>query len=367
MATIQIPWTTGNGNITLTYTGQGNGTITVSSSDNKSSVERSQTLTISGGGITRQITVRQDAKPLEFQYLTFVAKTSGTFKLSRNAVDYSLDDGSTWTTLAANTDSPTVAAGSRIMWKGTLTPVTTYGIGTFSSSGSFDIEGNIMSLLFGDNFINSYGYPEVSLAGKDYAFAQLFRETSVINAGGLYLPAATLSNWCYFAMFMSCESLEVAPHQLPAITCTESCYRTMFSGCTSLTAIPLINAQVMAEYCFCYMFNSCTSLLDASGFGINSALAKGCCSYMFYNCSELRYSPSLGSSTLVAECYDHMFYNCRKLSYVVALFTTTPGTDYTNYWLYGVSLNGTFIRSNSATWNVRGPNGIPTGWTVRTR
>lgn len=61
MATIQIPWTTGSGNITLTFTGQGNGTIVVESDDNNLDVERRQTLTVSGGGLSRQVTVVQSA------------------------------------------------------------------------------------------------------------------------------------------------------------------------------------------------------------------------------------------------------------------------------------------------------------------
>lgn len=65
MQTIQIPWATGTGNITLTFTGQGNGTIVVESDDNNLNQERSQTLTISGGGISRQVTVVQSAKPSE--------------------------------------------------------------------------------------------------------------------------------------------------------------------------------------------------------------------------------------------------------------------------------------------------------------
>ena len=65
MQTIQIPWATGTGNITLTFTGQGNGTIVVESDDNNLNQERSQTITISGGGISRQVTIVQSAKPSE--------------------------------------------------------------------------------------------------------------------------------------------------------------------------------------------------------------------------------------------------------------------------------------------------------------
>ena len=87
------------------------------------------------------------------RYLTFKAVTNGTFKFSGNSVSYSLDNGSTWTSLASNTNSPTVQAGNTIMWKANgLTPTSSAGIGRFSSTGQFDIVGNIMSLVSGDSF-----------------------------------------------------------------------------------------------------------------------------------------------------------------------------------------------------------------------
>ena len=46
MATKTIAWTTGSGNITLTYTGQGNGSISVASDENDSFDDRSQSFNI---------------------------------------------------------------------------------------------------------------------------------------------------------------------------------------------------------------------------------------------------------------------------------------------------------------------------------
>lgn len=63
MAVVRIPWTQGSGYITLTFTGQGNGTVVVSSDDNNLDVVRTQVLTISGGGLSRQVTVTQGAAP----------------------------------------------------------------------------------------------------------------------------------------------------------------------------------------------------------------------------------------------------------------------------------------------------------------
>ncbi len=107
------------------------------------------------------------------EYLTFVALEDGTFTFSTNAVSYSLDKGKTWTELAAATASPTVTAGNKIMWKGEMTPLmeeSTIGVGNFTSTGRFDVQGNIMSLLYGDDFKE-----QTDLTEKEGVFANLFK------------------------------------------------------------------------------------------------------------------------------------------------------------------------------------------------
>ena len=48
------------------------------------------------------------------------------------------------------------------------------------------------------------------------------------------------------------------------------------------------------------------------------------------------------------------------------MFTTTPGTNYTLYWVSGVAPSGTFVKNSAAKWDVTGVNGIPSGWTAVT-
>ena len=267
-------------------------------------------------------------------YLTFVAKESGTFQLSTNSISYSLDKGNTWTTLAANTASPTVAAGSKIMWKGTLTPTSSSGIGTFSSSGRFDVEGNVMSLLYGYDFKG-----QISLSGKSYAFYRLFdSNTNVVNAKNLSLPATTLEQYCYNSMFWNCTSLITAP-ELPATTMEQYCYNYMFKGCSNLTTAPELPSTTLASYCYNGMFDSCTSLTTA---------------------------PELPAITLASNCYRYMFTSCSNLNYIKAMFTSYPSASYTNSWVSGVAASGTFVKNSAAQWDVSGVNGIPSGWTVQT-
>jgi hypothetical protein len=91
------------------------------------------------------------------------------FKFSKPGLSYSIDNGLTWTQLEANVYTPEVNASNKILFKGNLIPNSTEGIGTFSSTWAFTARGNIMSLLYGDNYVG-----QTSLTGKDYAFKNLF-------------------------------------------------------------------------------------------------------------------------------------------------------------------------------------------------
>ncbi len=267
------------------------------------------------------------------QYLTFVATESGTFKFSGNSIDYSLDSGSTWATLASDTNSPTVNAGSKILWKATLTPTSSNGIGKFSSTANFTVEGNPMSLLYGDGFQG-----QTSLEGKNYAFKYLFNGcTRMTSAENLSLPATTLAEHCYYSMFQGCTSLTTAP-SLPATTLANYCYSNMFQGCTSLTTAPsTLPATTLARYCYNNMFRGCTSLTTA---------------------------PSLPATTLVDMCYYLMFYRCTSLNSITCLATDISASNCTSNWEDGVAANGTFTKASSMTSWTTGVDGIPSGWTV---
>lgn len=342
-------------------------------------------------------------------YFTFMALESGWFKNANRAMEYSLDNGKTWTTLAANTNSPTVSKGKYIMWRGTLNPGEQ--VGSFQSQKQFDVMGNAMSLIFGDDFIR-----KDDLTGYDSVFDNLFRGANIYSAENLcmpattlaesccsymfgfskivkapnILPATTLTNGCYGGMFRDCTNLTTAP-ELPATTLAQDCYKGMFEGCrslvsapelpaielanncydsmfyycTNLTSAPTLPATTLAYRCYCGMFAKCTSLVTAPEL-TDTTLAHDCYKAMFRDCTNLVSAPELPATTLARGCYDTMFRGCTNLNYIEALFTTTPSDIYTKDWVNGVSSTGTFVKSNDATWDVSGVNGIPEGWTVQT-
>ena len=352
-----------------------------------------------------------DKKKDSHDYLTFVALEDGAFTFTpknNNVISYSTDDGETWT----EGNSVEVSNGDKVMWKGEMTPQEYSGIGTFSATSNFDVQGNVMSLLYGDNYKG-----QTDLTGKNYAFYQLFyNNTKVVNAKNLSLPATTLTqrcyynmfdgctalttapelpamtlaidcyqgmfmdcsslttapelpattlaNSCYLSMFMDCSSLTTAP-ELPATRLTSNCYGQMFYGCTSLTTAPELPAMTLTTECDKRMFHNCTSLINAPELPATT-LADYCYREMFHNCTSLINAPELSATTLADYCYNSMFQGCSNLNYIKAMFTTTPSTSYTSNWVRGVSATGTFVKNSAAQWDVSGVNGIPTGWTVET-
>ncbi len=241
-------------------------------------------------------------------YLTFTALDSGSFDYYSNdengLVSYSTDNGQTWSTPSASVNIASVAADDVIMWKGTYDPsiITGSSIGQFYASGNFEVEGNILSLVYGDNFAG-----QTSSVNLQSMFADNYY---IISAENLVLPATTLTDYCYQAMFQGCQNLTTAP-ALPATTLASSCYYQMFLGCNSLTT-----------------------------------------------------APELPASTLADSCYNSMFGNCDVLAHIKCLAIDISATDCTANWLDSVASTGTFTKAASMSSWTTGADGIPTGWTV---
>ena len=176
------------------------------------------------------------------------------------SVSYSTD-GTNWTTVQINSTEQTISVvlnqGEKVFFKGLgnqccLADGTKYL--NFSSTDNYFVYGNIMSLLYGDDFASHPEFPEGSNSNFDGLFAQNYH---LVSAENLILPATTMTNYCYWIMFRQCESLTVAP-ALPATILADGCYGKMFLGCSSLTAAPNLPATTMAYYCYGNMFEGCT-------------------------------------------------------------------------------------------------------------
>ena len=370
---------------------------------------------LSGTKDARIVYYNPNPIPIDYstQYLTFTSLEDGmTVSFNKHStsgtLNYSIDEGKTWTELTNIT--PSINNGKKIMFKGDLTPYSTNGIGTYSATKNFDVSGNAMSLLYGDDFVG-----QTDLTGKNYAFGDLFDGcTTVVNAKDLSLPATTLANYCYrsmfedctsltsvpelpattlanycyYRMFKGCTSLTTAPelaattlvdncyygmfsgctsltttHELPATTLAGGCYQGMFWSCTSLTTAPELPATTLAKSCYQGMFGSCTSLTSVPELPATT-LTEACYSQMFQNCTSLTTAPDLPATTLETQCYAQMFSGCTSLNYIKMLATNISAMFCLTNWVTNVSSTGTFVKS--AGMNIpSGTSGIPSGWTVQ--
>ena len=271
------------------------------------------------------------------EYLTFEALEDGTFTLSipanvnstyMTSVSYSTDNGKTWTTTNVDSTAQTITtstinAGNKVLWKGVGKQMakssSSNNYSYFSSTGNFNASGNIMSLLYGDEFANQVVFP----SGSTYNFAELFLNANkLISASNMVLPATTLASSCYRDIFYGCKSLTTAPSILPATTLVGNCYRSMFSGCTSLTTAPELPATTLASGCYQYMFQGCTSLTTAPELPATT-LTTECYYQMFYGCTSLTTAPELPATTLTSGCYSSMFSGCTSLTTAPVLPATT--------------------------------------------
>ena len=354
------------------------------------------------------------------EYLTFKALEGGSFTLNigsavstsiLESISYSTDNGQSWET-TNNVDgqtvtivTPTVNAGDSVLWKGLGSGVSTVTNNNnrpstssmFSSTGTFNVEGNILSLLYGDEFegkdsvTGTYNFAFLFYADKsrvsdvpkvvsaknlvlpikntpEGCYLRMFQEYQLeeytlveaplridsesVGASACTsmfysctnlttapeLPATTLANYCYASMFYGCTNLTTAP-ELPATTLSNNCYRDMFEGCTSLTTAPELPATTLAQQCYQYMFKSCTSLTTAPALPATT-LAQTCYEEMFNGCTSLTTAPELPATTLANSCYKWMFQNCTSLTTAPELPATTLATGCYNFMFYGcTSLN----------------------------
>ena len=208
--------------------------------------------------------------------------------------------------------------GDRLYLKGNSNGFSTSSskYNNFSIKGKIELGGNIISLLYGDDFENNNTLPGT------YTFYKLFYNcTGIVSAKDLILPATTLANYCYYYMFQNCTSLTTAP-QLPATTLATFCYYGMFSGCTSLTTVPQLPATTLATFCYYDMFEGCTSLTEAPQLPATT-LASNCYNSMFEGCTSLTEAPQLPATNLTNYCYDSMFEGCTGLTEAPELPATT--------------------------------------------
>ncbi len=237
--------------------------------------------------ITSNNTVRYNPNYLKFTAKQDNSTISLTSKTSPD-IKYSLNGG-TWTQW--DYSAITLNTGDTIRMKGNNNngfSTSSSNYNQFQMTGKISASGNIMSLLYDDNFERKLTIP---------------------------------CNYCFYRMFFGCTGMTTAP-ELPATTLVNSCYYNMFYRCTNLITAPELPAKTLVDSCYKYMFSGCIKLTTA---------------------------PELPATTLANNCYSYMFNGCTKLNSITCLATNISATNCTYNWVSGVASSGTFTKTGSMT------------------
>ena len=308
--------------ITVSPSEGASGTSNVTVSITASQLDREGYVEFTDGYTTQTLNILQENIPFEDRYLTLKVTSDGAIRwkhfpnasTSAKTISYSTDMGESWTTITSTSGGTTfnVNAGDKVMLRGynesyaiSKTGYTGFDSSGLSNAASYEIQGNIMSLISGDYF------KESSVLSGTYNFCSIFKLSSATSAKNLILPTTTLTSYCYRAMFSKAHSMAEAP-ALPATTLAVGCYWYMFEEC------PITKA------------------------------------------------PDLNVLTVSKEAYGGMFLGCTELNYIKCMATNITATSAVTSWVSGVTTGstGVFVKNSSMSSWTRGKDGIPSGWTV---
>lgn len=298
------------------------------------------------------------------------------------SISYSLDGGDTWTEVqmptegdAAEVTTPAVNAGGKVLWKANAARLSSSptAYSNFTSTGRFNVSGNIMSLLYGDNH-----YGQTDTRAYVYSFGSLFRDnTNLIDASQLKLPTGKLNTADLLGLFRGCTNLvHGAPLYAPNINAS-TCY-WMYYGCSSMTEMPTIAATTMlnddgttpANYGLYYAFYGCSNMEGEVRLNIVGDVGQQVLDACFMNCSKITSADLAFNGSLGKTAFRAAFRNCSSLNHVKCLATSfyddgTAANGSLYNWCLGVSSTGTFIQASGVEWP-RGASGIPNNWTIQT-
>ena len=270
----------------------------------------------------------------QIPYVTFTADAEQIFKMSLcdgiTSLQYSVNNAP-WQDIVSNKEIVFGGSDGSLRLRGMSalgTAIKSYASGSTEVYSSIKFGKKNVYVSCAGDIRTLVDYSNHENAKTDRArFCYLFiRCANLLSTPDL--PAMTLADDCYYAMFSGCTGLTTAP-DLPATTLAYMCYCAMFSGCIGLTTAPDLPATTLADYCYYVMFSNCKGLTTAPDLPAMT-MATGCYCSMFSNCTGLTSAPDLPAMTMATWCYEKMFSGCTGLTSAPVLPATTLNTDC--YW-----------------------------------
>lgn len=346
MGEIVKNWTDG-GSLSVAYTGDGDGTAVITSSENAGGeremeirfVDSSRSVVVMRK-VVQAVQQGEDVDDPNVNYLSFYNYNFAIKFRFSNDIEYRawyLDGRvSEWRTLAANTWVE-LEEMAYTQLKGRLKPQPGVGIGTFEfiTNDRIELNGNVMSLLFGGQ-CDSHR----DLTGYDYAFYKLFYNCNVMAYQDIINDIDVLSPYCFAYMFGG-----------------DARHGNTFE-------FGIKDYDYIAPYSFYnFMSNLGMELYEDFCYVDCTKTAPHCFDGMFAN-TEL-HGIKLAFERLSDGCCDNMFSGCSSLTRIDTKMMDAPSEQYCSNWVDGVAESGIFVKNDNAVWDDEyGVSAIPEGWDV---
>lgn len=209
-----------------------------------------------------------------YQYLTVEILEDGYFYMSgvnyqggtEEVLYYNKNNGG-WASMPSSESNPiAVSKNDIIRFKSKLDTSKDiewgfYVLADDNVNASFNVYGNIMSLVHGDDFINNSELP-VNITVSPFSW--MFEGVKVCDASNLCLPTVYLLEEMYMGFFRR-STIEYAPKIIPAHL-ANSCYQEMFDECEYLKGqiiIPTpLNFPITCEDAYTDMFSELGDKVD---------------------------------------------------------------------------------------------------------
>lgn len=270
-------------------------------------------ITASCGGKTASCKVSVKILTYEESYFTIRGLESGTLKWNVENVEYSLDrkNWKPWSgSLSFQKDDAFLFRAEK----------DSYEDKSIESTGKINVEGNILSLLYGKEFIDKKTLRKSS-SMPEYIFKGLFRDNDRLISGENLIILAADVRGCYNELFQNCSQMTIGPNITVPKVEVNSC-RAMFAYCISLAVAPKLPSTDLSYFCYCDMFRNCKSLTTAPELPATT-VPQSAYNSMFYDCSALTKAPDLPAKNIGTQAYRFMFHYCTSLTEAPALPATT--------------------------------------------
>ena len=191
----------------------------------------------------------------------------------------------------------------------------------------YSVSGNIMSLLWGDDYVyapaNKIPFEGLKDRGettvKSFKFNNMFTgggTNGVVDASDLWLPTKNLTENIFQYMFIDNVYLTAAP-DIKAKYLPKNACNNMFQNCTSLTDMPNILAEEITDGAINGMFEGCSSLVNTTQLHIKkiNIITEQSLQNVFKDCTSLTSVPIWNENVNIIGDWigTNMFYGCSSL------------------------------------------------------